>query len=85
AFWSAYAASKAGLEALAWTYAEETEQTNVRVAVVNPGPMRTKMRALAFPGEDPTTLPEPEKIAPLIISLAAGSSSPPRQVIDFKA
>ena len=85
AFWGAYAASKAGLEALAAVYADETEHTPVRVAVVNPGPMRTKMRAQAFPGEDPMTLPVPEEIVPLILDLARPGSQPPRGVISFPA
>ncbi len=85
AFWGAYAASKAGLEALAAVYADETEHTNVRVAVVNPGPMRTRMRAQAFPGEDPLTLPEPVEIVPLILDLARTDQSPPSGVISFPA
>jgi NAD(P)-dependent dehydrogenase (short-subunit alcohol dehydrogenase family) len=85
AFWGAYAASKGGLESLAFTYADEMESTPVRVAVVNPGPMRTKMRAQAFPGEDPETLPDPAEIAPLILELASPGSEPPREVIAFKA
>src|SRR3546814_8912869 len=48
-----YSASKAALEALAMTYAREVGQTAVRVNLVNPGGTRTKMRAQAFPGEDP--------------------------------
>ncbi len=48
--------SKAALEALARTYAAETASTNVRVNLFNPGPMRTRMRAQAMPGEDPMTL-----------------------------
>jgi NAD(P)-dependent dehydrogenase (short-subunit alcohol dehydrogenase family) len=85
AFWGPYAASKAGLEALAAVYADEIENTQVRVAVVNPGPMRTRMRAQAFPGEDPMTLPAPEEIVPLILDLASPTSSPPQGVISFPA
>ena len=59
AYWGPYAVSKAGLEALAKTYAHELEDTSVRVNLVNPGPIRTAMRAKAFPGEDPKTLPAP--------------------------
>ena len=83
AFWGAYAASKAGLEALAAVYADEVEHTAVRVAVVNPGPMRTRMRAAAFPGEDPETLPEPDEIAPMILELVGPGSDPKPQVMDF--
>lgn len=83
AFWGAYAASKAGLESIAFTYADEVEHGSVRVAVVNPGPIRTKMRAQAFPGEDPETLPEPSEITPLILELVRPGSEPPRSVISF--
>jgi NAD(P)-dependent dehydrogenase (short-subunit alcohol dehydrogenase family) len=84
AFWSAYAVSKAGLEAMARIYADETAHTPVRVAVVNPGPMRTRMRAQAFPGEDPQTLPPPEEITPLILELARPDAEPPAEVVHFK-
>ncbi len=83
AFWGAYAASKAGLEALAAAYADEVEHTAVRVAVVNPGPMRTRMRASAFPGEDPMTLPAPEQIVPMILELVVPGSDPKPQVVNF--
>jgi NAD(P)-dependent dehydrogenase (short-subunit alcohol dehydrogenase family) len=83
AFWGVYAASKAGLEALMAVYADEVEHTPIKVAVVNPGPMRTKMRAQAFPGEDPMTLPAPEEITPLILDLARAGSEPPAGVISF--
>ncbi|MFZ5618966.1 MAG: SDR family NAD(P)-dependent oxidoreductase [Pseudomonadota bacterium] len=66
-FWGAYAASKAALEMLAKTYAEETAKAGVRVAIIDPGAMRTKMRAEAMPGERPETLPDPSEIAPLIL------------------
>ncbi len=83
AFWGAYAASKAGLEALAAAYADEVEHTAVRIAVVNPGPMRTRMRAAAFPGEDPMTLPPPEEIVPMILELVGPGSNPTAQAVDF--
>ena len=83
AFWGAYAASKAGLEALATTYADEVDNTAIRVAVVNPGPMRTLMRQRAFPGEDPMTLPPPEEIVPLILELVGPGSQPPAGVVSF--
>ncbi len=82
AFWGAYAASKAGLNALAATYADEVEHTQVRVSVLNPGPMRTRMRAQAFPGEDPMTLPEPGEIVPLVFELISAHAPAPG-VISF--
>jgi len=70
AYWGAYAVSKAGLEMLARIYAEETEKTNIRVNLVNPGATRTRMRAAAMPGEDPETLKTPESIAHEFVRLA---------------
>ncbi len=85
AFWGAYVATKAGLEALVRVYADETEHTAVRTALVNPGPMRTKMRATAMPGEDPMTLTPPEAIVPLIVELARADREPPKGVVvDFQ-
>ena len=72
-FWGAYAASKAALEMLAKTYAEETRASGMRVAIIDPGAMRTRMRAEAMPGENPETLPDPSEIAPLILKAAAPS------------
>src|SRR6185312_463027 len=71
AFWGAYAATKAGLEAMVRAWADEIEHTAVRAVLVNPGPMRTRMRAEAFPGEDPATLPDPAEIGPMIVAIAA--------------
>lgn len=70
AYWGPYAASKAALETLVDTYAEEVRNVSpVRVAVLNPGGTRTKMRAQAFPGEDPTTVKDPAAVADRIVSL----------------
>lgn len=83
AFFGAYAASKAGLEALVRTYAEETEHTAVRCALLSPGPMRTRMRATAFPGEDEAALPPPEALTPLALELARADRVPPTGVVRF--
>ena len=71
AYWSAYAATKSALETLARTYAAEVERTPVRVNIVDPGIVRTRMRAEAFPGEDPMTLPAPEDITEVFVELGA--------------
>lgn len=71
AFWGAYAVSKAALEMLAKTYALEAKIAGVRVAIIDPGAMRTKMRAQAMPGENPDTLPDPAEIAPLLYRAVA--------------
>lgn len=72
-FWGAYAASKAALEMLARTYAEEMRAGPLRVAIIDPGAMRTRMRASAMPGEKPETLPDPAAIAPVILRAASQS------------
>jgi NAD(P)-dependent dehydrogenase (short-subunit alcohol dehydrogenase family) len=70
AYWAPYAASKAALDALIMSYAAECANvTRIRVNLFNPGPTRTSMRAKAFPGEDPMTLPEPEDVAPDIVRM----------------
>ncbi len=63
AYWGPYAVSKAGLDALARSYADELVNTNVRVSLLDPGPMRTGLRAKAFPGEDKAKLAEPAMVA----------------------
>ena len=68
-FWGPYAVSKAGLETMGRVWAGETEQTNLRVNMINPGGTATSMRATAFPGEDPNTLPSPDAIAPAFLQL----------------
>ncbi len=70
AYWGAYAVSKAGLEMLARVYAEEVRKTRVRVNLVDPGAVRTAMRARAMPGEDPLTLPTPDATTDLFVALA---------------
>jgi NAD(P)-dependent dehydrogenase (short-subunit alcohol dehydrogenase family) len=69
AFWGPYGATKAGMENIVRTWADELEQTNVRAVLLDPGAMRTRMRAEAMPGEDPETLPDPSEIGPLIVDL----------------
>ncbi len=68
-FWGPYAISKAGLEAMARVWAGETEKTNLRINILNPGGTATGMRALAFPGENPDTLPQPADVAPAFLTL----------------
>src|SRR3979411_3317215 len=62
AYWGPYAISKAALETLARTYAAETATTNVRINLFTPGPIRPRIRAQAFPGEDPLPLGHPDKV-----------------------
>ena len=69
-FWGAYAASKAALEALVMAYAAETRRTALRVNLIDPGPLRTRLRAEAYPGEDLQKLPEPATAAEAFVALA---------------
>jgi NAD(P)-dependent dehydrogenase (short-subunit alcohol dehydrogenase family) len=82
-FWGGYAMSKAALESLALTYAAECEGTNVKVNLLNPGPVRTAMRAKAMPGEDPATLVKPSELAPLIVELLSPSCSKNGELVTF--
>jgi NAD(P)-dependent dehydrogenase (short-subunit alcohol dehydrogenase family) len=70
AYWGSYAVSKGALEVLVSTWAAEMENTTVRANLINPGGTRTRMRAEAFPGEDPKTLPTPEEVAEAYVPLA---------------
>ena len=74
-YWALYASTKAALDAIAMIYAKETQKTNVRVNVVNPGPTRTGMRAAAFPGEDSKKLPPPEHVCESMIRMATSEFS----------
>jgi len=69
AFWGAYGSSKAAVEVLLGAYADETAYTGrIRIHIVDPGATRTRMRALAFPGEEPDTVKPPETVAAAILA-----------------
>jgi NAD(P)-dependent dehydrogenase (short-subunit alcohol dehydrogenase family) len=80
-----YSTSKAALEAVARTYAAETERTAVRVNLFNPGPTRTRMRAQYMPGEDPMTLPPPADVAEKIVELCMPGFTETGRIYDFRA
>ena len=69
-YWGPYAVSKAGLEMLVKIYAGEIAKTPVRANLLDPGIVRTRLRARAFPGEDPTRVPPPENVAGAFLALA---------------
>jgi short-subunit dehydrogenase len=72
AYWGAYGASKAALETLVAAYGEEQRNLGkVKVAILDPGATRTKMREKAFPGEDPATVKPPEAVAERIAAMLA--------------
>ncbi len=75
AYWGPYAVSKAAMDLLVRTYAAEVSTTNIKVNLFNPGPIRTRMRAKAMPGEDPMTLEVPETVAEAIVELCQPSVS----------
>lgn len=83
AFWGPYGATKAGMEHIVRTWADELENTHIRAALLDPGAMRTRMRAEAFPGEDPETLPDPAEIGPLVVELARADLGLPTANVSF--
>ena len=83
AYWGPYSISKAAVEALGRTYAAETATTPIRVMMVNPGPLRTRMREEAMPGEDPMTLKTPEDLAPHLVELAGPDWNETGKIFDF--
>ncbi len=93
AYWGPYAVTKAALEVLGRTWAAETVTGNLKVNLFNPGPIRTKMREKAFPGEDPMSLEVPEAAAAAILDLCLPTCDftgkfydfPTRRLLDFQA
>ena len=84
AFWGSYAATKAGLEAMVRCWADEVDSSSIRALLVDPGPMRTKLRAEAYPGEDKDALANPSEIGPMIVDLIlAPDPGPPNSVITY--
>jgi len=82
--WGAYSVSKFGVEGLNQVWADELEAEGIRVNAVNPGGTRTKMRAAAYPQEDPTTLPTPEDIAPVFVWLARADTAVTGQSLEAR-
>lgn len=85
AHWGAYAASKAALEQMVFAYGEEVRHSQLKVNVIDPGRVRTEMRALAYPGEDPETLPHPDEIAEVFVKLATPESDLSGEIIKAAA
>ena len=84
-YWGGYAMSKAALESLALTYAAECEGGKVKVNLLNPGPIRTAMRAKAMPGEERSSLKRPEDLAPLIVELLSPSNQKNGELFNFQS
>jgi NAD(P)-dependent dehydrogenase (short-subunit alcohol dehydrogenase family) len=85
AYLGPYAASKSALETLARVWAHETERTPLRVNLFSPGPIRTRMRAAVFPGEDPDTLDTPEQAAEFIVPMCLPSWSETGKLYDYRS
>ena len=83
-YWAPYSVSKAALETLAKTYANETEDSAIRVNVVDPGATATDMRAEAYPGEDPETIQQPEAVAEAIFRLALPDQTETGQIVSLR-
>ena len=84
-YWGGYAMTKAALESLALTWAQECASTNIKVNLLNPGATRTAMRAKAMPGEDPDQLPPAQSLTPLIVELLSPSCQKSGELINFRA
>ena len=82
-YWGVYAASKAALEALVRTYAAEIRMTKATANLFNPGPLRTRMRAQAAPGEDPLSLPPPEAVVLDILRMLSPDYTANGVLFDF--
>lgn len=74
AYWGAYGIAGAAVENMMRIWADELESTNIRVNSLDPGPVRTAMRAIAFPGEVPESRPEPAAVMPAYLYLMGPDS-----------
>lgn len=81
-YWGPYAASKAALEQMVKAYAAEMAHTTVKANIVDPGRVRTKMRAQAYPGEDPSTLVTPDQITDVFVDLAEASYTKTGEIVN---
>ncbi|NQU57662.1 MAG: SDR family NAD(P)-dependent oxidoreductase [Rhodospirillales bacterium] len=72
-YWGAYGVSKAALESMVKTYASENLKTSVKANIINPGPTRTAMRPVAYPGENPESVKPPEEVTEQFVRLAEAS------------
>lgn len=84
AYWGPYAVTKAALEALVRSYAAEITKTNIKANLLSPGPIRTAMRAIAFPGEDPESLRPPEALGELFVKLAGPDCQHHGEVVEAR-
>jgi NAD(P)-dependent dehydrogenase (short-subunit alcohol dehydrogenase family) len=83
AYWGAYGATKAALEHLVLTWAAEVRDTRLRVNLFRPGPVATRLRKQAMPGEDASTLPGPADVAPALAALCLPAEQRHGQVVGW--
>ena len=83
AYWGAYGATKAALEHLVLTWAQEAATTNLRVNLFDPGAVASRMRTEAFPGEDPASLRKPADVAPALAALCGPEETRHGEVVRF--
>jgi NAD(P)-dependent dehydrogenase (short-subunit alcohol dehydrogenase family) len=80
-FWAAYAASKSALERMVAAYAAESAHSGIKANIIDPGVIRTEMRAEAFPAEDASLLPPPESVVERFIELSLDTCAASGQII----
>ncbi len=85
AYWGAYAATKAALETLVRVYADEIANTKIRANLVDPGRLRTALRARAYPGEKPESLPAPESATEAFVQLAEAGCTRHGEIVTTQA
>ncbi len=83
AYWGAYGATKAAMEHLVLTWADELHKTRLRVNLFDPGVVATKLQFRAFPGEDPAALPKPHDVAPALAALCLPGETRHGKVVDL--
>jgi NAD(P)-dependent dehydrogenase (short-subunit alcohol dehydrogenase family) len=81
AYWGAYGATKAAMQHLVLTWADEVRETPLRVNLFRPGPVATRLRFQAMPGEDPSRLPRPSDVAPALAALCLPAEQRHGQVV----
>ena len=84
AYWGGYGATKAALEAMVKTYANEMASTQVRANLLDPGAVNTRLRTQAMPGEDPESLSKPEDIAPLFVEMVDSDFAANGEVVTYQ-
>jgi NAD(P)-dependent dehydrogenase (short-subunit alcohol dehydrogenase family) len=82
-YYGVYAVAKAGLETMVRIYAGEVARTSVRVNLIDPGIVRTRLRAAIFPGEDPAALPAPESVTGAFVELAAAECTRNGDIVEI--